>query len=178
MSDRKLLRVSMFATLAALFVSLGLFLLPSLAQGQPSPDAGVTIAAPAVALLVAPPEVAAPVATTPVPDVTVGEIKDSLVNTLNQWKTAGWIAGLIALVNFLMLLLRIQFINDWLTAKGYMKYKSWIAGILGAIASGLFGYTQGVGILQAIFMGITAGWAAVGFHQVVTLGNPKKIPQA
>ena len=98
-------------------------------------------------------------------DVDPQKIGDDLVNVINQWKTIGWIAGSIALVNLLMLCLRLKPIEDFFEKRGWKTYKSWVASALGAISVGFTAYSQGVGIVQAIIVGVAAGWAAIGGHQ-------------
>lgn len=134
---------------------------------QPAPEAAV-VDAPAVA------GDAAPVAEQPSLDDYVAAFK--LI--LSEWQTVGWLAGLVALVAFLVMLMRLKFIDNYLVAHDLKWVKALIAAVLGGLAA-MFAAVQAgaewwpAGIV-AFISGAVAGFGAVGLHQTVTKGDKNK----
>ena len=141
------------------------------------------VAAPAVAPVVAAPET--PVVDAPKVDIvdpalaateepsTPSQLQEQAKYVVSQWETFGWIAGVVALIGLLMMLLRFPALDKWLEAKGLKKFKPYIAMVLGALSGFFTSFATGIGWLQSIVAGIILGLAAVGTHQAVTVGNKK-----
>lgn len=174
------------------FMVLGLLVSTGLAQGQPAVVDGGT---PAVSAPVQPaqpvvqPEQPKPAvnadkpkegATTTLPDGTVTPSEpgdsdelnlDNLVKMTEKvwsdWRTYGWMAGVIALLNLLIFALRIKPLNDWLEKKDWKKYKPYVAAVLGAALMCLASLKTHVPILQSIVAGLMFGWTSSGLHQSV-----------
>jgi len=167
-------------------------LVGQVAAQAPSVPAAPVVAAPAVAPVAVPavaPVVAAP--ETPVVDApkvdlavdpalaateepsTSSQLQEQAKYVVSQWETFGWIAGVVALIGLLMMLLRFSALDKWLEAKGLKKFKPYIAMVLGALSGFFTSFATGIGWLQSIVAGIILGLAAVGTHQAVTVGNKK-----
>ena len=181
------------AVLMAMAFAVVAFAQPAAPPPQPAAvTAAVTVApvpAPVVPKAVIPPAPAAepkvatstpdaPVADpgtgTPEPEPTADQVQEQIKKVLNDWKTLGWMWGLVALCGLLTLLLRIGPVNHFMEAKGLKKFKPWIAGVLGALAGFLSTFATGAGWPQSALLGLMAGLAAVGGHQMLTAGNAKK----
>jgi hypothetical protein len=111
---------------------------------------------------------------TPPVDPTFGDAFNAAKDIVVNWKQVGILASVVALVNLLMLLLRIPMINDWFESKGIKWVKAWVAPGLGAVAAVLAAIVTGAGwevILQAGAAGLISGLASVGTHQMVTKSN-------
>jgi len=85
----------------------------------------------------------------------------------SDWRTYGWMAGVIALLNLLIFVLRIKPLNAWLEKKGLKKYKPYVAMALGAGLMALASIKTGVPIAQAIIAGLMFGWTSSGLHQSI-----------
>lgn len=102
------------------------------------------------------------------PEPTLEELGGSAKKVIDDWRALGWLAGCIALVNFLILLLRVKKI-DALFEKANIK---WLKPVISAVIGGAGGFfstmATGAGVVQSILYGVIAGLAAVGVHQAVT----------
>ena len=109
-------------------------------------------------------------------DVTIGDIAEQAQKVYSDWKNLGWMYGIIAAIGLLVLLLRFKPINEWLENSDLKKYKPVISMALGAL-TGFFTAWAESGLwpdaVIALAMGMGAGLAAVGGHQVLTKGNTK-----
>jgi hypothetical protein len=104
---------------------------------------------------------------------TVGELLQGTAKVVDDWKTLGWIAGLIALINLLTHLLRFKWLNDLLEAKNLKHIKPWIAAGLGALTGGFTTFQTGAGVLNSVVAGLMAGFAAIGAHEVMSTKKRK-----
>lgn len=101
-------------------------------------------------------------------EATAEDLLQGLGKTVNDWKTLGWLAGLIALLNFLMGLLRFKPIDVWLIQHDKKWLKPWVAMGLGALIMGLSTYQTDANVLNAIVAGLLAGLGSTGFHEAIT----------
>lgn len=111
-------------------------------------------------------------------DPTVGEVADAGKQVYDDWTRLGWMAGVSALCGFLLMILRLKKLDDWLTNKDWKKWKPWVSAFIGAIG-GFFGYLilpdmTWANWPQAVAAGVMAGLAIVGVHQGITGGNTKQ----
>ena len=84
----------------------------------------------------------------------------------SDWKTGGWMAGLLALVSLLMNLLRFGPINDFFRSKQIMWLKPILAAVFGAVGGGLTAGIAGAGVGPALISGVMAGLGAIGLYEV------------
>jgi hypothetical protein len=112
------------------------------------------------------------------PEATAGDLLAGVAKTVNDWKTLGWLAGLIALLNLLMGLLRFKPIDVWMKQREIKWVKPWIAMGLGAVVMGLSTYQTDANVLNSIVAGLLAGLGSTGAHEAITgklsFGPPKK----
>lgn len=104
---------------------------------------------------------------------TTDAVIQQAFGVLSQWKTGGAVIGLIAAVNVLMNLTKIQWVKDHL-----LNVRPWLMPLASVLFAGLL---AGLGALQAhaapmgaIIAAITAGLGAVGFHELVNSFNSSK----
>jgi len=158
-----------FATLsviALLLCGLGSWAIAQDVPVQPAPEAAA-VSVPAVA------QPAADVGDQPSLDAYVEAFK--LI--ISEWKTVGYLGGLLALVAFLIMLMKLKFISNYLEAHDLKWVKSLVAAVLGGLATMFTAVLAGAdwwpaGII-AFLSGAAAGFGAVGAHQAVTKGNKK-----
>jgi len=97
----------------------------------------------------------------------VEDIVEGVSYAISEWKNVGWLAGVTALINVLILLFRFPLVNTALSNLNAKWAKPLIAAILGAAIGGfsaaLAGGTPGV----AVVAGILAGLSSVGLHQLI-----------
>ena len=171
----------------ALTVIFMLALAPVVIADDPpaTPTATTDVAKPATAvadkpaakivdkLITAPTEVTAP----DEKPSTSGEMGEQIEKIANDWKSLGWIYGVIGMIGLLMMALRFKPINDFFESKGIKWLKPYISAGLGLL-SGFFTAWAETGKIWptaviAAGMGLIAGLAAVGGHQVFTKANSK-----
>jgi len=140
-------------------------LLPTTVEGQPTPTPTPTTEG-APALLAAEPaaETEAKAETEPVDAV---ELVTSVGKVIDDWKNVGWLAGVIALINLLLNLLRFKPIDMALERLDWKWLKPLIATVLGATLGGVSVFSTGAGILNSVVAGMLAGLGSVGFHELV-----------
>jgi hypothetical protein len=95
------------------------------------------------------------------------EIVTSVGKVINDWKNVGWLAGVIALINFLLSLLRFKPIDMALDRLDWKWLKPLIATLLGAALGGFSTFSTGAGVLNSVVAGMLAGLGSVGFHELV-----------
>jgi len=177
-----------------LILALALIAMPMSIQAQqpdpaaPAPAAAAATEQPAApaaapAAVGTPTPAPAPVAAaantdTEEPEATVGDLISGTAKVVDDWKTLGWIAGLIALINLFTHLLRFKWLNDFLEAKDLKHIKPWIAAGFGAIAGGLTTFQTGAGVLNSVVAGLLAGFAAIGAHEVLSTKKRKAETEA
>lgn len=116
----------------------------------------------------------ASLASSDAPSPDVGELVSDAGKVIDDWQNVGWIAGVIALINLLLNLLRFTPINSWLKDLGYAWLKPLIATSLGALLGGFSTYSTGAGVLNSIVAGAMAGLGSVGFHELVNKTRKRK----
>ena len=84
----------------------------------------------------------------------------------SEWKTGGWMAGLLALVTLLMNLLRFGPINEFFRVKQLMWLKPILAAAFGAVAAGIGAGVAGAAVGPSLIAGVLAGLGAVGLYEV------------
>jgi len=133
------------------------------AMGQPIPTEPNPAAAPLAATYVGASEVEK---TDPKP-VDAVALVTSVGQVVNDWKNVGWLAGVIALINFLLSLLRFRPIDMAMDRVDIKWLKPLIATLLGAALGGFSTFETGAGVLNSIVAGMLAGLGSVGFHELV-----------
>lgn len=104
---------------------------------------------------------------------TVGELIGGTATAVDDWKTLGWVAGLIALINLLTHILRFKPLNSLLESKELKHIKPWIAAALGAVGGGLTTFQTGAGVMNSAVAGLLAGMAAIGAHELMNVKKRK-----
>ncbi len=104
----------------------------------------------------------------PVPGeaLTVQELLEMVVKLISDWRSVGWMAGMVALINILINLLRLPFVDDVLHRAKLKWLKPLLASMLGAILTALLSIMEGGPALSALAVGAIAGLAAVGLHEL------------
>jgi len=100
-------------------------------------------------------------------EATVPELLGDGAKVYSDWKTAGWMGGLLALVSLLMNLLRFGPINEFFKVKKLMWLKPLLAGLFGGAAAGLTSAMSGMAVGASISAGLMAGLGAVGLYESV-----------
>ncbi|MFA5028481.1 MAG: hypothetical protein WC713_11460 [Candidatus Methylomirabilota bacterium] len=111
-------------------------------------------------------------------DPTVGELTEAGKQIYSDWVRLGWMGGVAALCGFLLLLLRLKKLDEWLTNKDWKKWKPWVSAFIGAVG-GFFSYLVLPDMTwanwpQAVTAGLMAGFAMVGVHQGFGGAGPGK----
>lgn len=97
----------------------------------------------------------------------VGELLSDAGKVIDDWGNVGWLAGVIALINLLLNLLRFTPINALLADLDYKWTKPLTATLLGAALGGFSTFSTGASALQSIIAGAMAGLGSVGFHELI-----------
>lgn len=106
------------------------------------------------------------------------EYWDAFKKIITDFRTVGVLAGLAAIVSFLLLVFRFKKLDDWLTGLDIKWIKPLVGASLTGILAMLTSVIGGLGWPEAIAAGLSAGIAAFsagGIHQTVTKGNKKKV---
>lgn len=102
------------------------------------------------------------------PHDDVGGLITDAGKVIDDWKNVGWLAGVIALINLLLNLLRFRPIDEWLTRIDYKWIKPLVATVLGAALGGFSTFATGASVLNSIVAGAMAGLGSVGFHELMS----------
>lgn len=95
--------------------------------------------------------------------------------TVNDWKTLGWLAGIIALLQLLMKILKFGPVDEWFRVNKKKWLKPYIAAGIGALLGGFSTYTTGAGVLNSVVAGLMVGITSVGWNELVNkLFQPEK----
>jgi hypothetical protein len=105
---------------------------------------------------------------------TTNELIDDAQSMVNDWRALGGIAGVIALLQLLMKLLKFRPINDIMTAKKIKWTKPYISAVLGVILVGLTTYSNVGNLPNSIVTGFLFGAASTGWNEMLNKKNPKK----
>lgn len=141
-------------------------LLPTVATGQPTPTE-TTETPPAEATTETPAETPPAEVKTEIKPVDAVELITEVGKVINDWRNVGWLAGVIALINLLLSLLRFRPIDMALDRLDWKWLKPLIATLLGAALGGFSTFSTGAGALNSIVAGMLAGLGSVGFHELV-----------
>lgn len=95
------------------------------------------------------------------------ELITSVGKVVNDWRNIGWLAGVIALINFLLSLLRFKPIDLALDRLDVKWLKPLLATLLGALLGGFSTFSTGGSVLNSVVAGMLAGLGSVGFHELV-----------
>ena len=139
-------------------------LLPTIAEGQPTPTPTPTPTTEETAEAKTAEEPAAEAETKPVDAV---ELVSAVGQVIDNWQNVGWLAGVIALINFLLSLLRFKPIDMAMERVDVKWLKPLIATLLGAALGGFSTFSTGASVLNSIVAGMLAGLGSVGFHELV-----------
>ncbi len=101
-------------------------------------------------------------------ETTPFDIFNDLTIIVSDWRKLGWIAGLIALINMLINLLRFRPINEFLEEKDLKWIKPLAACVLGGALGGLTTYQTGVPWLNSVAAGVLTALGSVGFHELIS----------
>ena len=115
-------------------------------------------------LLAQAPTGAAPAAA---PAPSPGELVSGVGTVVDDWKNLGWLAGVIALINLLLNVLRLKPLNDYLADKDWKWVKPLVAVVLGSVLGGFSTCQSGASVLNSILAGFMAGLGSVGFHELM-----------
>jgi hypothetical protein len=108
------------------------------------------------------------------PTVTFDQLVQQVFGTVNTWKTAGWLAGAIALVNVLMNVFKWPVVADFLAKQKIGWWLRPAIAVLLGIVSGVFSnLVGGTGIGLSILIGLVSGLGSTGFHELMTMWNTK-----
>jgi hypothetical protein len=95
------------------------------------------------------------------------------VKVIDDWRSVGWLAGLIALINLLINVLRYPVINSWLSSLEVKWVKPLCAVLLGGALGGCSTLATGASVPNSIVAGVLAGLGSVGFHEFIDQLKPK-----
>lgn len=166
------------AFLLAVGLAVGMVFCTAEIAAQPSVDAGIVteVAVPESPIAVSD-GVAEVAKEDPIPvDPTLEQLLAMLLKVVTDFRTVGIIGGFIALIGFLIALLRYKRIDEWLGQQGWKKYKIWIAAGLGGISMFLIALGSGTVWWQALIaaiVGAITGLASTAGHRFLTKGNTK-----
>ena len=122
-------------------------------------------------------EPSAPSSTTE-PQLSVDELVAQVGQVVSDWRTLGAVAGLIALINLLINLLRLPRLHAFLSTRRLRWLKPYLSAALGALLTGLSAYQTDSALLPAILSGLIFGLGAVGVHESIAPAyNPRKREQ-
>ncbi len=79
----------------------------------------------------------------PATDMSWDEFGAQMGKVVSDWRTIGCIAGLVALINLLVLFMRFRPLNEWLERKGWKWIKVYAAAGLGALLTFITSYQTG-----------------------------------
>lgn len=99
------------------------------------------------------------------PPPTAGELVAQVGQVVSDWRSIGALAGLIALINLLINILRLPLLHQYLTERKKRWIKPYISAALGAMLTGLSAYQTDAALLPAILAGLLFGLGAVGMHE-------------
>jgi hypothetical protein len=109
-------------------------------------------------------------------EVTWEGLFAQLGKVITDFRTVGILAGFIALVSLLVMVLRFKPLDAWLEKKGWKKWKAVIAAFLGGVLTMLSAVAGGEGWVAAAIAGLAGALTAlssVGLHNIFTAGNTK-----
>lgn len=104
----------------------------------------------------------------------IGEVITGVGKVIDDWENVGWLAGVIALINFLLGLLRFRPIDIYLAENELKWVKPLLAVVLGGALGGFSAFSTGASMLNSAVAGIMAGLGSVGFHQLMAQTTTKK----
>ncbi|MBU1048365.1 MAG: hypothetical protein KJ648_07055 [Candidatus Omnitrophica bacterium] len=108
------------------------------------------------------------------PAVTFDQLVQQVFGTISTWKTAGWLAGAVALVNVLSNVLKYQPIADFLAKQNIGWWLRPAIAILLGIVGGVFSnIVMGTNIGLSILIALVSGLGSTGFHELMTIWNTK-----
>lgn len=108
------------------------------------------------------------------PAPSFNDLVQQALGTVSAWKTAGWLAGSIALVNTLTNVLKYEPLSKFLAG---LKIGWWLRPVVSlvlGIVAGVFSSVAGgapVGI--SILIALLSGLSSTGFHEVITAANAR-----
>lgn len=106
---------------------------------------------------------------------TAGDILTGVQKVINDWRTLGWLAGVIALLQLLMKILKLGPIDEWFTVHKKKWIKPYIAAGIGALLGGFSTYATGAGVFNSIVAGVMIGATSVGWNELINkIWQPEK----
>ena len=103
----------------------------------------------------------------------IGELVAEGAAVATAWKSLGWIAGVTALVNFLVNLTKLKFLATLIEKNDLKWIRPALALALALVISITAGLVLGKSIPIVIVEGVLAGVMAPGFHELFSILTPK-----
>jgi hypothetical protein len=113
--------------------------------------------------------VSSTVSTSTVAEPTPVEIFELGKKIYDDWKTAGVLAGIVALINLLVNLTKIKLIADWIEQKKLKWLRPVLAVLLGAMSGAAGALAVGSNIPMGVVHGLLTGGAAIGLHELYSV---------
>lgn len=110
--------------------------------------------------------IAAPVLNDAEPEPTVQDVIEDFKDMVNDWRTAGAVAGLIALAYLLVRLTKVGTIARYIEEKGIKWIRPLLALLIASLTAALASLETGASPLMAAIHGLLAGLAAPGLDQL------------
>lgn len=101
-----------------------------------------------------------------------GQLFSQLAGVFGSWKTAGAIAGSIALVNLFVNLTKLGALDSFFNRKVWLR--PLLAVVFGCVLTCLGAIASGQALPAALLAGVFAGLSSAGFHEFITAMNPSK----
>lgn len=102
----------------------------------------------------------------PEPEPTVQDVIEDFKDMVNDWRTAGAVAGLIALAYLLVRLTKVGTIARYIEEKGIKWIRPLLALLIASLTAALASLETGASPLMAAIHGLLAGLAAPGLDQL------------
>jgi hypothetical protein len=147
---------------------LGLVLIGSVPLAAGEAETALEAEAGVVAIPETAPEVSTELEVVGESETTPFDIFRDIGKIINDWRNIGWIAGLIALINMLINLLRFKPINEFLEERDLKWLKPLAACVLGGSLGGLTTYQTGAPWLNSVAAGVLTALGSVGFHELIS----------
>ena len=106
--------------------------------------------------------------------ITVDELAEDAQNVVNDWRALGSIAGIIALLQLLMKILKFKPIDDLMVAKKIKWIKPYVSAVLGVLLVGLTTYANGGNLMNSLVAGFLFGTATTGWNEMLNKLQPEK----
>jgi len=103
---------------------------------------------------------------------TFTDITQQGIVAIQTWKSVGYLAGMLAVVNVLVNATKLPFLSDFFSQRVWLR--PLLATIFGALAGTLQAMVEGSPFLPSLLVGLIAGLGSVGFHELMQILNQRK----